>query len=116
MALLLNRQAEALEGRGAEGAEADTRAEAYGLRARNFFADHLAPWVPVFCEEAAALASTAFYRGLLQTTAAWMALEGDGYGLDAADVQRAVRERANEAHAAADANTALLHGALKEVA
>lgn len=116
MALLLNRQAEALESRGAEGAEADARAEAYGLRARNFFADHLAPWVPVFCEEAAALASTAFYRGLLQTTAAWMALEGDGYGLDAADVQRDVRERANEAHAAADANTALLHGALKEVA
>ena len=117
MALLLNRQAEALEEVAAShGDKAADRAAAYELRAKNFFADHLAPWVPMFCEEATELVSTAFYRGLLQTTAAWMALECTACGLDGVAAQREVRERAHEAHAAAEANTALLHGPLKEVA
>lgn len=110
LALLLNRQADALESAN------DRSAEAYAVRARAFFGDHLLTWVPVFCEEARPLTSTSFYSGLLQTTAAWMALEAAAYELDPATAQHDVRERADEAHAAAAANNALLHGELKEVA
>lgn len=40
-----------------------------------FFNEHIAPWVPRFCDEALALAKTPFYQGLLQVTKAWVALE-----------------------------------------
>lgn len=110
LALLLNRQASALDA--AESALADT----YEVRSRAFFEDHVAPWIPLFCEEARSLAETTFYQGLLQATGAWVALECALLGLDGLAAQTEVRALAADAHAKAKGRDALLHGSAKEVA
>lgn len=110
LALLLNRQASALDA--AESALADT----YEVRSRAFFEDHVAPWVPLFCEEARSLAETTFYQGLLQATGAWVALECALLGLDGLAAQTEVRALAADAHAKAKGRDALLHGSAREVA
>lgn len=110
LALLLNRQASALDA--AESALADT----YEVRSRAFFEDHVAPWVPLFCEEARSLAETTFYQGLLQATGAWVALECALLGLDGLAAQTEVRALAADAHAKAKGRDALLHGSAQEVA
>lgn len=121
MALLLNRCADALEAMQSEGqvAAADAaqaQAEAYRGKAWAFFVAHLAPWVPLFCEEAADLAQTSFYQGLLEATAAWMALECAQMAVDGAAVQKDVRALAFEARAKAATQQEALHGQCKEVA
>ncbi len=121
MALLLNRCADALGGTQDEGpvAAADAaRAQAatYREKAQAFFAAHLAPWVPLFCEEAADLAQTPFYQGLLEATAAWMALECAQMAVDGAAAQKGVRALAAEARAKAATQQETLHGPRREVA
>lgn len=96
MALLLDRQAAA--------ADSDLKqADRYEKLAATFLENHLAPWVPLFCEEAQALAQTAFYRGLLQATRAWIDLECARYGLDGLQIQQPVRNLATEYQAKASA-------------
>lgn len=54
-------------------------ADAEALKARAFFENHVANWVPRFCEAAEALARTSFYRGLCECTAAWVRMEQEAY-------------------------------------
>lgn len=70
---LLDGQAQALERGDAQAAQAAAAA------AEGFFREHIENWVPRFCDAAAALAKTPFYRGLCECTAAWVALEADAY-------------------------------------
>lgn len=121
LALLLNRQASALDAAESattsqEQTEASALADTYEMRSRAFFEDHVAPWVPLFCEEARSLAETTFYQGLLQATGAWVALECVLLGLDGLAAQTEVRALAADAHAKAKGRDALLHGSAREVA
>lgn len=54
-----------------DAAQADVAAAA----SEKFFRDHIANWVPQFCEAAAGLSKTPFYRGLAECTGAWVAME-----------------------------------------
>lgn len=121
MALLLNRCADALEALQASGREglqdtAQSRVAEYGEKAQVFFAAHLAPWVPLFCEEAAGLARTPFYQGLLGATKAWMALECAEMAVDGIAAEKGVRALAADARAKAATQQEALHGPRREVA
>ncbi len=73
LAHLLDLQVQALEGDDASAAQAAAD------KAAGFFHAHIENWVPRFCEAAAALAKTSFYRGLCECAAAWVALEAEAY-------------------------------------
>lgn len=60
-------------------AQAQGRFEAYLA----FFENHIANWVPKFCDDAEQLARTPFYQGLAQCTRAWVSMEGDLWGVQA---------------------------------
>lgn len=83
-ALLLDGVACALDSLAAAAPSAEAVAVAEQVlaaqkKARAFYENHLANWVPQFCREAQALARTAFYRGLALATGAWMTLEGESF-------------------------------------
>lgn len=79
---LLDLQAKAFECGDASAAQAAAD------EAAGFFHAHIENWVPRFCEAAAALAKTPFYRGLCECAGAWVALEADAYAA-AADADNA---------------------------
>lgn len=84
-----------------EAAQIREQVRAAQEKARAFYENHLANWVPQFCREARALARTAFYRGLGLATGAWMALEGESFAEAAAlladdETDGAQREAATE--------------------
>lgn len=68
------------------------RAYAAGQASENFFARHIANWVPRFCEAAGQLAKTSFYRGLAECTAAWVVMEQQCYADAAADGEDVAEE------------------------
>lgn len=85
LAHLLDVEAAACESGDAKNVEAAHEAS------MNFFAAHIANWVPSFCEAAGQLAKTSFYRGLAECAAAWVAMEAQCYrgsveGFDANDL------------------------------
>lgn len=77
---LLDLQAKAFERGDASAAQAAAN------KAAGFFHAHIENWVPRFCEAAAALAKTPFYRGLCECVVAWVVLEADAYAA-AADAE-----------------------------
>ena len=85
LAHLLDAQAVACRSADAE------QAEAAAVASETFFRDHVADWVPRFCEAAAGLSRTPFYRGLAECTGAWVAMELAGYD-EASQVQDAAEE------------------------
>lgn len=78
LALLADRACAAHAAGDEEAASADL------AKRSSFFANHIANWVPRFCAQAGAIAKTPFYQGLLQATAAWVALEAGAYAAEEA--------------------------------
>ena len=84
MAHLLDAEAAACQAGDAQAADAAQE------QVRAFFENHIANWVPRFCQAAAQLARTPFYRGLCECTAAWVCLEQRCYADDDAAAEREV--------------------------
>ncbi len=69
MRFLVEREAEGWQGNRPDDALSQLQLE------EGFLTDHAGPWIPRFCETALALARTDFYRGVLQFTKGFLAME-----------------------------------------